>query len=73
MVNQGKSMALLLFRMTAVHIPRWDQLVSSLDAPLHGTVLEEIKTTQCSIAEISDDKGFNLLHHAVLKGVPGRV
>lgn len=25
------------------------------------------------IVEIVDDKGFNLLHHAVLKGVPGKV
>jgi len=25
------------------------------------------------LVEIVDDKGFNLLHHAVLKGVPGKV
>jgi|TARA_B110000285_G_C14628748_1_gene382420 hypothetical protein len=25
------------------------------------------------LSEIVDDKGFNLLHHAVLKAVPGKV
>jgi len=25
------------------------------------------------MTEVADDKGFTLLHHAVLKGVPGKV
>jgi hypothetical protein len=35
--------------------------------------LDERVTPLTLLSEIVDDKGFNLLHHAVLKAVPGKV
>jgi len=50
--------------------------LAELESPEHDMLkihLRQEIVPLSRIVEIVDDKGFNLLHHAVLKGVPGKV
>ena len=47
--------------------------IESIDNKQLLSVLEEVTNYGQKITEIVDDKNFNLLHHAVLKGFHGKI
>lgn len=54
----------------------WLVLNNQLELASSTSLLEHIKRLFAAghkVTHLVDDKGFNLLHHAVLKGVPGKV
>lgn len=54
----------------------WQLISNELDhtknAALHEYIKKLVKSGHL-VTELTDDKGFNLLHHGVLKGQPGKV
>jgi len=44
-----------------------------LESPDNYTLSKYLKNMENKITELVDAKGFNLLHHAILKGVDGKV
>ena len=54
----------------------WALIHSEIDKPVNENLLKYLKELSeqgYKITEIFDEKDFNLLHHAVLKGHPGKV
>ena len=54
----------------------WDRIQHELEQPRNENLQEYIKKLCASghrMSKIEDSKGFNLLHHAVLKMTPGKV
>ncbi len=53
----------------------WDYILEELAKEEHTDLLHHLKQGVAPLhrlTDIIDDKGFNLLHHAVLKGMPGK-
>lgn len=54
----------------------WPQLISEINSPNNDALylyLKKLVHSGQSITNLADDKGFNLLHHGVLKGFPGKL
>ena len=54
----------------------WNYVLSELESPDDEQLSSHLKervNPLIRIQSIVDDKGFSLLHHAVLKGIPGKV
>ena len=64
-------------RLTSVEVQfDWSFVLAELENPEDEMLKGHLKQTVIPlsrIATIIDDKGFSLLHHAVLKGIPGKV
>ena len=50
-------------------------ILAELESPSNFKLNELLRTYTMShkLSEAVDESGFNLLHHAVLKGIPGKV
>ena len=44
-----------------------------MDSPDFDLLEQYLLKLGCNVIELADDKGFTLLHHAVLKGQAGKV
>ena len=50
----------------------WDMALSELESEKHLLIKNLLRTHNGPICGLSDPKGMTLLHHAVLKGAPGK-
>lgn len=51
----------------------WQLLMTELESGANEGLAAAVRSSAVKITELADEKGFNLLHHAVLKEVPGKV
>ena len=54
----------------------WTRLLNEIDRVTNDALLVYLKDLSAQgykLTQIEDEKNFNLLHHAVLKGHPGKV
>jgi len=48
-------------------------MLAELESQTSEMLIQYVKSCSFKLVEVRDEKGFSLLHHAVLKGVPGKV
>ena len=75
MLFQNKNITSVLVKSTLIRVD-WLLLYNQIDQVSTSALFEHIKRLVSSghlMTNLADEKGFNLLHHAVLKGVPGKV
>lgn len=51
----------------------WQLIMTELESTSNEGLTAAVRGSAVKITELADEKGFNLLHHAVLKEVPGKV
>ena len=51
----------------------WPLFLAELETKENEMLEIHVKNCSCEIVTQQDEKGFNLLHHAVLKCIPGKL
>ena len=51
----------------------WDKFSNHLEEPDNVHFVQMLQNYQRNLIDIKDEKGFTLLHHAVLCCIPGKV
>lgn len=51
----------------------WSLLLAELEQPDFDLLRQYLRKLQINVLELADENGFTLVHHAVLKGIDGKV